>query len=240
MARGGRVFEHAVDGRKVVVKRYVKPDMIFVHVFQNFLARLLREPMLLRTDALGGDIYREPQKLSTLRENGLNVPEVLYECSDYFVLEYVGQNLESVLKRERGDDRRNKYITRALGQLRAMHEKNFVHGGAQVKNFTCLDGEVFMIDFEEIIPGGYAEDFKRRDLLLFAMSLETAGISRGFKWICDAYGGASGGVICASLASSLRKYRFLKFLKAKVFSWIKMNDVRAIIALIEEAEGLLN
>jgi tRNA A-37 threonylcarbamoyl transferase component Bud32 len=238
LAVNARVFEHIVDGRKVIVKRYGKPDMIFVHVFQNAFARLLREPLLLRTDAISGDIYREPRKLRELLANGLNVPEVLYDCPDYFVLEYVGENLDYILRFEPDNARRNEYIACALGHLRALHGKNFVHGGAQIKNFTCRDGEIYMIDFEEVIPDGYGDAFKLRDLVIFAMSLEKIGISSGLDWICRAYDEKSGREICARIASGLLRYRFLKFLNAGIFSWISMNDVRAMISLIESAERL--
>jgi tRNA A-37 threonylcarbamoyl transferase component Bud32 len=238
-AAHSRVFEWSASGRRVIVKRRAKPDIIFVHVFQNALAWMLREPILLRTDARGRDKFFEPQKLKALRENGVSVPEVLYECPEYFVLEYVGENLEAILKRERDECRRNEYISRALRRLRFMHEKNFIHGGAQIKNFTCLDGEIYMIDFEEAIPDGFFDEFRQRDLLVFSMSLETAGISRGLDWICRAYDERSGGEICARLASRLLNYRFLKFLNLKIFSWISMNDVRAAISLIEHAERVL-
>jgi tRNA A-37 threonylcarbamoyl transferase component Bud32 len=232
-----RVFEYVADGRKVVVKRYAKPDMIFVHIFQNALAMALREPVLRRADALGDDIYLEPKKLRILRESGLNVPKVLYECPEYFVMEHVGENLGDILGRERDEGKRDEYLTNALAQLRSLHEKNFVHGGAQIKNFTCLGGEVYMIDFEEVVPDGHTEAFKRRDLLVFAMSLRASGISNGLDWICGAYG-RSGREICKELAAGLLRYKFLKFLASRAFSWISMNDVRAMISLIEDAERL--
>jgi tRNA A-37 threonylcarbamoyl transferase component Bud32 len=231
-----RVFEYAADGHKVVVKRYVKPDRIFVHVFQNAVARIMREPMMLRTDALGADIYNEPRKLRSLRAAGVNVPEVLYECGDYFVLEHVGDNLEDVLLSECGAARGDELIARALGRMRAMHEKNFAHGGAQIKNFTCRGGEIYMVDFEEMIPERYLDAFKRRDLIMFAMSLHTAGIPRDLDWICRAYGGESWREIMEGLKSNLRGYGFLKILDARLFSRISMKDVRAMISLIEQSD----
>ena len=231
-----RVFVHTAGGREVVVKRFDKPDAIFVHVFQNAVARIFREPMMIRTDAIGGDGRHEIKKLKALREHGLKVPEVLYEGAGYFVMEHVGECLEDIVKHERDGARVDGYITDALKNLRALHERGFIHGGAQIKNFTRRGGETFMIDFEEVIPEGYGEAMRRRDIAVFMMSLETAGISRGLGWVCDLYGGASGKEICASLASSLRRYGFLKFLNGPVFSLIKMNDVHAAVSLVEKAE----
>jgi tRNA A-37 threonylcarbamoyl transferase component Bud32 len=231
-----RVFVHSAGGRKVVVKRVDKPDAIFVHVFQNAVAKIFREPMMLRTDAVGGDGRHEIKKLRAIREKGLNVPEVLYEGGGYFVMEYVGECLEDIVKKERSRARADEYIADALKNLRALHENGFVHGGAQIKNFTRRGDDTFMIDFEEVIPEEYGEAMRRRDIVVFLMSLETAGISRGLEWVCDLYGGAGGTHICARVAASLRRYGFLKFLNNSFFSRIPMNDVHAAVALVEKAE----
>jgi tRNA A-37 threonylcarbamoyl transferase component Bud32 len=234
-----RVFVHTAGGREVVVKRAQKPDAIFVHVFQNALAKILREPMMLRTDAIGGDGRHEVKKLRILREKGLNVPEVLYEGDGYFVMEHAGECLEAAAKKERDAARADGHIAAAVRSLRRLHEEGFAHGGAQFKNFTIRGGDVFMIDFEEVIPEGYDEAMKLRDILLFLMSLETAGMPRGLDWICRVYDEAGGGELCARIASSLRRYRFLRFLNNSFFSRIPMNDVHAAVSLVEKAERLL-
>jgi hypothetical protein len=79
---------------------------------------------------------------------------------------------------------------------------------------------------------------RRRDILVFMMSLETAGIPRGIEWTCDLYGGAGGREIREQLVPSLRRYGFLKFLNGPVFSRIKMNDVHAAVSLVEKAEKI--
>jgi tRNA A-37 threonylcarbamoyl transferase component Bud32 len=232
-----RVFIRSAGGREVVVKRVDKPDAIFVHVFQNAVAKIFREPMMMRTDAIGGDGRHEIKKLKALRGRGLKVPEVLYEGAGYFVMEHVGESLEDIVKKERDRARVDGYIADALKNLRALHDLGFIHGGAQIKNFTRRGGETFMIDFEEVIPEGCGDAMRRRDVLVFMMSLETAGVPRGFEWVCDLYGGGTGGSeIRERLASSLRRYGFLKFLNGPVFSRIKMSDVHAVVALVEKAE----
>jgi tRNA A-37 threonylcarbamoyl transferase component Bud32 len=198
---------------------------------------MLREPMLLCTDAQGS-AYQEIEKLRLLRENGMSVPEVLYEAEDYFVMEYVGQNLDDILRGVSDEGQRNEYIVRALGKLRGLHEKNFVHGGAQIKNFTRLDGEIYMIDFEEVIPSGYLDVFKLRDIMVFLMSLESAGLSPDPARICSAYDAQRGRSIYKELERTFLRYRFLKFLDSKIFSWIRMNDMRASVSLIRKAERI--
>jgi tRNA A-37 threonylcarbamoyl transferase component Bud32 len=232
-----RVFIHSAGGGRVVVKRRVKPDRIFAHVFQNALARLMREPMMIRTDDMGSGEWPEAKKLRALRENGLSVPEVLYETENYFVLEYVGRNLVEVLMNESNPSKKCAYLERALLKLRGLHEKRFIHGGSQIKNFTVRNGDIYIIDFEEIIPGEYFEEFRIRDLILFAMSLEKEGLPFDLEWLCEAYGGPSGHDVRRRLEDAVLRYRFLKFLSADIFSWIPMDDVRAAIALIRKAEG---
>jgi tRNA A-37 threonylcarbamoyl transferase component Bud32 len=231
-----RVFIHSAGGGRVVVKRRAKPDRIFVHVFQNTLARLLREPMMLRTDDMGSGEWPEAKKLRALRENGLSVPEVLYETGNYFVLEYVGRNLGDVLTDESDPDKKRAYVESALLKLRSLHDKHFIHGGSQIKNFTVRDGEIYIIDFEEVIPPEYFEEFRIRDLILFAMSLEKEGLPFDLGWLCEVYGGLSDVDVRRRLEDAVLKYRFLKFLSAGMFSWISMDDVRAAVALIKKAE----
>jgi tRNA A-37 threonylcarbamoyl transferase component Bud32 len=231
-----RVFIYLAEGERVVVKRRAKPDRIFVHVFQNALARLLHEPMMIRTDDMGSGEWPEAKKLRALRENGLSVPEVLYETENYFVLEYVGRNLVDVLTDEADPAKRCTYLERALSKLRAMHEKRFIHGGSQIKNFTVRNGDIYIIDFEEVIPREYFEEFRIRDIILFAMSLEKEGLPFDVEWLCEAYGGPSGRDVGRRLKKAVLKYKFLNFLNAGMFLWIPMEDVRAAIALIKKVE----
>ncbi|MDR3255171.1 MAG: hypothetical protein LBT31_06360 [Synergistaceae bacterium] len=231
-----RVFTRTIDGETVVVKQRVKPDMIFVHVFQNMLTRLLKDPLMLRTDATPGEKPSEAQKLRLLAENGIRVPKVLHETENYFIMEYGGENLGEILRDTPDIERQNEYIRRALSEMKTMHGKNFVHGGAQIRNFTFLDDEVYIIDFEEVIPEEYIQSFKIRDLIIFLMSLEKAGAPRGLEWVCRAYDEMSWREVLAELVRAILRYRFLKFLKWRIFSRIRMSDVRASLALIEKAE----
>jgi tRNA A-37 threonylcarbamoyl transferase component Bud32 len=238
LASSGRVFMHSHGGRAVVVKQHVKHDIIFVHVFQNALARLLREPMLLCVDARNVSENQEIKKLKELRASGLSVPKILYEAPEYFILEYVGKNLEEVLAGTPDAEGKNALIAGALEKLRALHEKNFIHGGSQIKNFTWLDGEIYMLDFEAVIPRGYDESFRMRDILLFVMSLENAGISTDLEWICNVYDRRQGFEVYRQLERTILKYKFLKFLDSKLFSLIRMNDVRAALSLIDKVERI--
>ncbi|MDR1944323.1 MAG: hypothetical protein LBQ19_05825 [Synergistaceae bacterium] len=233
---GARVILYTVGERLVVAKRYAKPDRKFAHVFLDFLAWLFHDPILLCTDCPAGGENQEAKKLKTLRENGISVPAVLYEAKDYFVMEHTGENLENILSGSADEGRRQFYVKQALKLLRALHEKNFAHGGAQIKNFTYLDGKIYMIDFEEVIPPDHIERFKLRDLLIFAMSLEAIGLSIDPERLCEAYGGPSGKFVYEEMKKILFKYKFLKFLGMRILRPIRMNDVRAALALIEKAE----
>ncbi len=68
-----------------------------------------------------------------------------------------------------------------------LHLKNFVHGGAQIKNFVVRQGVVSLIDFEEKIDTKFIEAFKVRDMLVFLLSLERGGFQTDIKRLCQVY-----------------------------------------------------
>jgi tRNA A-37 threonylcarbamoyl transferase component Bud32 len=151
-------------------------------------------------------------------------------------MEYVGSSLCDILASALDSGKKEALVAGALSKLRALHEKGFAHGGAHIKNFTCFGKEIYMVDFEEVIPPGHLESFKTRDLLVFLLSMEACSLSPDLARICEAYGGKSGRAVREKLERELLRYRFLKFLNMKIFKHIKMNDVRAAISLIEKAE----
>jgi tRNA A-37 threonylcarbamoyl transferase component Bud32 len=232
-----RVFKFLADGETVIVKKKRKPDVISAHIFQNLLARISKDPIWIRTDAPRGAECGEINKLRALRSAGVNVPRVLHEAGEYFVLEYVGPSVDSLLARTDDASLRESYVADALEALRDLHERGFIHGGAQVKNFTFYNGAVYLIDFEEVIPRGHLEKFIIRDILIFMLSLEKRGFDRRIDWICGKYDPERGHEISEVIEETLLKYKLLKFLGAKIFSHIKMDDVRAALSLVEKAEA---
>jgi len=67
-------------------------------------------------------------------------------------LEHVGDNVALLLRAAPQPERLR--LARALAEdLAVFHARGFWHGGAQVRNQTMRDGELWRIDFEENIGG---------------------------------------------------------------------------------------
>ncbi|AUA59327.1 serine/threonine protein kinase [Achromobacter spanius] len=110
-----------------------------------FLGEFPRPGVLLRNG-----LTHEAQRLSTLLEAGCRVPEVWWQEQGLLVLEYVGDDLADLIRKE--DSTSQLWLTRAAAaDLAAFHARGMWHGGAQIRNVTLRDGELWRIDFEENI-----------------------------------------------------------------------------------------
>lgn len=66
------------------------------------------------------------------------------------MLEFVGDDLADLIRNE--DTTSRLWLTRAAAtDLAAFHARGLWHGGAQIRNITLQDGELWRIDFEENI-----------------------------------------------------------------------------------------
>jgi tRNA A-37 threonylcarbamoyl transferase component Bud32 len=110
-----------------------------------FLGEFPRPGVLLRNG-----LTHEAQRLSMLLEAGCRVPEVWWQEQGLLVLEYVGDDLADLIRNE--DATSQLWLTRAAAaDLAAFHARGMWHGGAQIRNVTLRDGELWRIDFEENI-----------------------------------------------------------------------------------------
>ena len=147
-----------IDGVRCIVKRrrpgfgrgvsyalrYVRALFLGL-VCKVFLGEFPRPGVLLRNG-----LTHEAQRLSTLLEAGCRVPEVWWQEQGLLVLEYVGDDLADLIRNE--DATSQLWLTRAAAaDLAAFHARGMWHGGAQIRNVTLRDGELWRIDFEENI-----------------------------------------------------------------------------------------
>ncbi|MFF7059830.1 MAG: hypothetical protein ACN6O0_13290 [Achromobacter spanius] len=147
-----------IDGVRCIVKRrrpgfgrgvsyalrYVRALFLGVGC-KVFLGEFPRPGVLLRNG-----LTHEAQRLSTLLEAGCRVPEVWWQEQGLLVLEYVGDDLADLIRKE--DATSQLWLTRAAAaDLAAFHARGMWHGGAQIRNVTLRDGELWRIDFEENI-----------------------------------------------------------------------------------------
>lgn len=94
----------------------------------------------------------EAERLKFLSQAGCAVPNIWFEGPGVLALEHVGDNVALLLRAAPQPERLR--LARALAEdLAVFHARGFWHGGAQVRNQTMRDGELWRIDFEENIGG---------------------------------------------------------------------------------------
>lgn len=133
----------------------------------------------------------EVSKLENLYKLGVNVPKVIYSCSEYFVLEDSGKSVYSYLKEQKVSQKEFwNFTDMMLKELAKIHNNNFFHGGSQLRNFTYKDEKVYVIDFEESFNKNSLESLQYRDLLLFLLSfikLKNLDFQVDYSYIINSY-----------------------------------------------------
>jgi tRNA A-37 threonylcarbamoyl transferase component Bud32 len=172
------VFDHA--GRRYVVKKLAaKPRKLLQTLFMRWLVkRLTGQPLPLRTLALAeaaGSMDFEANRLKTLAKAGVRVPRVALVTPEFFILEYCGTVVATLLEDWPAATWRRE-LAKLAGELGEFHRAGQWHGGAQIKNITLHDGLSYRIDFEEnfgeFLPLSAAQT---ADLVLFLNSISLAG-----------------------------------------------------------------
>ena len=233
-----RVLKYKIGDETVYVKKREYNKKHIGHFLQGILYKITRNPMLIPTvlSKNENEVLFEVQKIKELKLNQINVPQILFSNEDYFVMSDTGESLKEYIKFN--INKKDLYIEKAVRVLAELHNKNFAHGGSQIRNFTIKNEIISLIDFEEKIPSRYIKDFQRRDLLLFILSLEEAGFSPEIRKICKFYEEVSMNKnIYNELEAFLLKFKWLYFLENPIFKNIKMKDVRDFISIIEKIDG---
>lgn len=234
---GMQVFVHDVDGKRVYVKKRRPNKNPLGRMAQNVLYFLTGNLLVMPPDRPEGDnVSFEAGVLRKLGGLGVPVPEVLHLDSDYFVMSDVGKTLEVALREEPG--RTDEYIEKAVRALRRFHDMGLAHGGAQIKNLTVKDGDIYFIDFEENIPDEHLAMFQVRDLFLFLLSLERHGHDPDLTKICGMYGDGTRLNMLESIRSALSGMRLTRVLNSRLFKRLSMRDIRSLNRLIHKADAL--
>jgi tRNA A-37 threonylcarbamoyl transferase component Bud32 len=152
------VEEVRIDGVQCVVKhrrpgvrrgvsyglRYIRAALLAVGC-KVVLGEFPRPGVLLRNG-----LDYEAERLRRLRAAGCRVPDIWWHEPGLLVLEHVGTDLNALIRH--GDDEyRTELARRAARDLAEFHLLGFCHGGAQIRNLTVRDNEIWRIDFEENI-----------------------------------------------------------------------------------------
>jgi len=157
-SREPSVRDVTIDGVRCIIKRrrpsfgrgvayalrYVRAVLLGVGC-KLFLGEFPRPGVLLQNG-----LAHEAQRLSTLLQAGCRVPEVWWQEQGLLVLEYVGEDLADLIRNE--DSTSQLWLTRAAANdMATFHARGMWHGGAQIRNITLRDGQLWRIDFEENI-----------------------------------------------------------------------------------------
>lgn len=229
------VFPYTIDNVTVWVKKRRSRENLLGWRLQRIFYRLTGVLLALPPDEPPADnVVFETGRLRQAADLGFRVPDILYQTGEYFVMASTGQMLEFFIKG--GHAKAGLYVEQALRVLRALHDKGLAHGGAQIKNITVRDDEIFFIDFEENIPADGVRLFQLRDLFLFLLSLERSGAVFDLRHLCDVYGGDQSAEVLTWVVKSIRQLRALRFFKSRLFSRFSMGDIRGICRLLDKAD----
>lgn len=159
-AREPSVREVEIDGitcvvkrRKAGVMRGVSYGLRYLRALglaigcKLFLGEFPRPSVLLRN----GLAY-EAERLRRLSQAGCRVPDVWVEAPGLLVLEHVGQDFAYLIRHAEPVQRR-QWVRDLAIDLAEFHAHGHCHGGAQIRNVTLRDGQLWRIDFEENIGG---------------------------------------------------------------------------------------
>ena len=159
-AREPSIRKLTLDGVRCVVKRsprrhaltrllrsgvYYARALFLAVSCKLFLGEFPRPSVLLRNS-----LSHETQRLLNFFQANCRVPAVWWHAPDLLVMEFVGGNIADTLRAS--DASVYPELIRAASlDMADFHARGFWHGGAQLRNVTLKDGQVWRIDFEENI-----------------------------------------------------------------------------------------
>ena len=139
-----RKNKYVVKYRQTTSPRYLRSwaaSTACALMFEEFV-----RPARLRA----GDIEHEAARLRTLHRQGVRVPQVVTQTADFLILEHCGNNLARLVKHAQPDTRTG-ILKRVIDDLAEFHRAGHWHGGAQLRNLTLQQDEIYRIDFEESV-----------------------------------------------------------------------------------------
>lgn len=220
------IFSIEFENQKYWVKkaRQTKPNKI-QSLFYKFLPFELLMPSLEKSAKEA--LEHETAKLELFRNNGINVPKVVYKCDEFFILEDVGETLNTLTRnRAISEEKMYYYVDKLLEELSKIHNNNLFHGGAQTRNFTYQDGKVYAIDLEESFDKSIdIKVLQFRDVLLLLLSLVKikANFDLDYTYIINKYIEQTGSI---EIVSKLKK------LAGKISFLIYLSDLSFIHKLL--------
>jgi len=165
------IFSLIYQDKKYWVKkaRATIPNKI-QNYFYIFLPLKLLIPSLFKNKKEA--LEYEVSKIEKFKSLGINVPNMLYKCEEFFILEDSGKSVNAFLRDENiSKEKFNYFVEKLLIELSKIHNLKEFHGGSQTRNFTYKNEKVFVIDFEESFSENVnIKSLQYRDFLLFLLS----------------------------------------------------------------------
>lgn len=186
------VFPFHYDEQWYWVKKATKNGSNVLH---RLVYKVLQTPVLAPVKKMSPaqSIVYEAQRMRRLKADFPYLPEVVTYTEEFMVTVDCGEDLRSLVKYRITDSSGvDALFKRAVEHLAKLHGLQHFHGGAQIKNFTLKEGELYLVDFEEDFQGIALPDLQFRDLLLFLNSVARTGYAVDYPALIERYGALSG------------------------------------------------
>ena len=184
------IFSIEFEDKKYWIKKARETKSSNAHKIFSFLFNI---DVLLPVEYKSAQesIIYETSKIRKFKTYGLSLPNIIFQDENNFVLEDCGQAVYSYLRNpEITEEKIYYFIDKMIEQLSIIHNADEYHGGAQCRNFTYKDDNVYVIDFEESFNKDIdIKTLQFRDLLLFILSLtkHKASFELDYKMIITNY-----------------------------------------------------
>jgi tRNA A-37 threonylcarbamoyl transferase component Bud32 len=243
LSNKNEIFSIEFENKRYWVKK-ARPTV--PNTIQTLFYKFLPFELLIPSQAKSAQeaLNHETQKLLLFHKMGIPTPNVIYSCNDFFILEDVGTAIHAIIRqKDISEEQLYYYIDKVIETLALIHNKNQFHGGAQTRNFTYKNGDIFAIDLEESFESNVeSKTLQFRDLLLLLLSFVKikADFELDYKHIIEKYVMLTGNTfVVARLKKLARKISFLLFLGE--IQWIKKllgSDVKGFLQLFKTLQKL--
>lgn len=243
LSNTSEIFSIEFEGQKYWVKkaRATTPNKV-----QIFFYKVLPLELLIPSQAKNAKeaLTHEIDKLRLFQSMGISTPNVVYSCSEFFILEDVGAAVHALIRpNDISKEQLYYYIDKVIDFLALIHNKKQFHGGAQTRNFTYKNGDIFAIDLEESFDEKVdIETLQFRDLLLLLLSFVKikANFELDYRYIIEKYVKLTHNTFTLNRLKKLaHKVSFLIFLGE--IQWIKKflgSDVKGFLQLFRTLQKL--
>ena len=166
------VFSIEYEGQKYWLKKGRKTSSNWFHrlcyIILNFEILIPVESKSIKQS-----IEHETNKINLFKNAGIHVPQIKFKNNEFFVMSDVGDSVYRYIKKNHNTkEELYAYLNKTIDLLCEVHNKGFYHGGAQTRNFTFQNEQVYLIDLEDSFCADVnLKILQFRDLCLFLLSL---------------------------------------------------------------------